>query len=154
MLWIDKDFDYNDQLAKKYLKYHDEYYDKGTVLKIQGHTGPVLVRFKGWGSYQDRFNFERMDGKHGGLWDSYNRAGPNAYVVEIVRPIYPPPEELVVELADTRNKPPEWDVQVGWIWYIVVMVVAMIFKNCLAIWVFATIVFFLWKNGFLNGGKK
>jgi hypothetical protein len=34
------------------------------------------------------------------------------------------------------------------------MVVGTIFKDRLMIWVFASAVFFLWKNGFLNGGNK
>ena len=41
--WIDWDFDYNDQLAKKYMKFKGEYYDVGTIAKIKGYDiKPIL----------------------------------------------------------------------------------------------------------------
>ena len=69
-------------------------------------------------------------------------------IIEIVEPVYYVPENT--GSANTRNCPPEWDVETGWIWYIIIMVVGTIFKARLLIWVFATAIFFLWKNGFLS----
>ena len=60
MLWIDWDFDYSDQLARRYMKYKGEYYDVGTICKIKGRYGPILARFLGW-KYNDRFCFEAVD---------------------------------------------------------------------------------------------
>jgi hypothetical protein len=161
MVWIDWDFDYSDQLTRKYMKYKGEYYDVGTICKIKGRDGkPKLVKFKGWHFNDDRSNFELIDKNDGSytLYDNYNRLGVNEYCLEIVMPVYPPKLEKIetsggkVGLPD-RDKPPSWDIEVAWIWYIVVMVVAIIFKDRWLIWGFATAIFFLWKNGFL-GGKK
>lgn len=157
MLWIDWDFDYNDQLAKKYMKYKGEYYDVGTIAKIKGPYGPVLARFVGW-RYGDRGCFELVDDKAFGLYDTYNRAGVMDYCLEIVVPVKPNLQQAETptdkySLPD-REKPPSWDVDVAWIWYIVIMVVAAIFKDKWLIWGFTTLIFFGWKNGFLNGGKK
>ena len=49
-----------------------------------------------------------------------------------------------------REKPPSWNIEVGWVWYIAIMLIATIFKDRVMIWAFATAVFFLWKKGFLK----
>lgn len=157
MLWIDWDFDYNDQLAKKYMKFKGEYYDVGTIAKIKGRYGPVIARFCGW-KYGDRGCFELIDGKAFGLYDTYNRAGVMDYCLEIVVPVKPNLQKKEEPSGGfglpERDKPPSWDVEVAWIWYIVIMAVATIFKDRLMIWAFVSAVFFLWKNGFLNNKKK
>ena len=53
-----------------------------------------------------------------------------------------------------RHRPSSWDIETGWIWYIIIMIVGTLFKDRLIVYVCATTYFFLWKNGFLNGGKK
>jgi hypothetical protein len=157
MLWIDWDFDYNDQLAKKYMKFKGEYYDVGTICKIKGPNGPRLVRFIGW-RYGDRGCFELIDGdSFFDLYDTYNRAGVMDYCLEIVVPVKPNLEQSEKSGGGfgtpERDKPPSWDIEVAWIWYIVIMAVGIIFKDRWLIWGFTTAVFFLWKGGFL-GGKK
>ena len=158
MLWIDRNFDYNDQLAKKYMKFKGEYYDVGTIAKIKGRYGPVLVRFVGW-QYGDRGCFELVDNNAYGLYDTYNLAGVMDYCLEIIVPVKPNLEQTITQYssnlgASKRDKPPSWDVEVAWIWYIVIMAIAIIFKGRLIIWTFVTVAFFLWKNGFLNNKKK
>ena len=151
MLWIDWDFDYNDQLAKKYMKFKGEYYDVGTIAKIKGRYGPVLARFVGW-RYGDRGCFELIDDEVFGLYDTYNRAGVMDYCLEIVVPVKPNLEQAETSAnsggfgVPSRDKPASWDIEVAWIWYIVIMAVAIIFKDRLMIWAFASAVFFLWKN--------
>ena len=154
MLWIDWDFDYSDQLARKYMKYKGEYYDKGTICKIKGMYGPVLVRFLGW-KYNDQFCFEAVnDDDSIGLYNSYNPAGVMDYCLEIVIPVRPNLEQANTTTVKgglpEKETPPSWDIEVGWIWYIAIMLIATIFKDRVLIWAFATIVFFLWKKGFLK----
>jgi hypothetical protein len=157
MLWIDWDFDYNDQLADKYMKYKGEYYDVGTICKIKGPYGPRLARFTGWKFGNDRNNFELVNKGDYGLYNSYNRAGVNDYCLEIVVPVKPNLQKTEASCngfgLPGRDKPPSWDVEVAWIWYIVIMAVGTIFKDRFLIWGFASAVFFLWKNGFLNNKK-
>lgn len=71
-------------------------------------------------------------------------------IIEIVEPIY---SEKCVEIVDNYNRPTSWDVEIGWIWYIIIMVVGTIFNDRLLIWGVATAVFFLWKNGKIGGNK-
>lgn len=159
MIWLDKNFDYNDQLAYKYMKFKGEYYDVGTICKIKGPYGPRLVRFMGWHFDNDRSNFEIVDKDDCWLYDTYNMAGVNDYCIEIITPIKPNLQK-VNELNNSgfglpdRDIPPSYDIEIGWIWYIVIMIAGTIFKDRLMIWTFATVVFFLWKKGYLNGGKK
>lgn len=157
MLWIDRNFDYNDQLAKKYMKFKGEYYDVGTIARIKGPYGPVLARFCGW-QYGDRGCFKLVDDKAYGLYNTYNRSGVMDYCLEIIVPVKPDLQQAETSSGNgglpEREKPPSWDIEVAWIWYIVIMAVAVIFKDRLLIWAFASAVFFLWKKGFLNGGKK
>lgn len=157
MLWIDWDFDYNDQLAKKYMKFKGEYYDVGTICKVKGPFGPVIVRFCGWKS-DGRRCFEPVGEKWVHLYDTYNRAGVMDYCLEIIVPVKPNVQKTEEPSGGyglpERDKPPSWDIDVAWIWYIVIMAVATIFKDRLMIWTFVSAVFFLWKNGFLNNKKK
>ena len=158
MLWTDWNFDYGDELAKKYMKFRGEYYDVGTICKIKGRNGPVLVRFLGW-DYNYKGNFEDLDNTIFGLFGDYTCAGVNDYCLEIVAPVKPNLQQSNgtngggIGLPE-REKPPSWDIEVGWIWYIVIMAVGLIFKDRWLIWGFTSAVFFLWKYGFLNGGKK
>ena len=154
MIWIDYDFDYSDPLAKKYMKYKGKYYDVGTICKIKGTNGPKLVRFMGWHFQNDRWNFELVDKNDYGLYNSYNRSGVMDYCLEIVHPIYPDLTPVVSTKPDNPNKPPSWEVEVAWIWYIAIMVVLVIFKDRWIGWIATTVIFFLWKNGFMNGGNK
>lgn len=153
MLWIDWDFDYDDKLAKKYMKFKGEYYDVGTIAKIKGRYGPVLARFCGW-KYGDRGCFELVDKKAYGLYDTYNYAGVMDYCLEVIEPIKPN-LQLTTSTGGNggvpnREKPPSWEVEVAWIWYIVIMFILMFFKARLLGWVATTLIFFGWKNGFFN----
>jgi hypothetical protein len=156
MLWIDYDFDYGDQLARIYMKYQGVYYDKGTIVRLRGPNGPVDATFMGW-QQGDRGNFEPIDGRSYRMYNSYGLQGANKYVLEILHPVYPNLRSIEERCSGfgmpERDKPPSWDVEVAWIWYIVIMAVAIIFKDRLMIWTFVSAVFFLWKNGFLNKKK-
>lgn len=155
MLWIDWDFDYNDQLARKYMKFKGEYYDVGTIAKIKGPYGPRLARFVGW-RYGDRGCFELLDDASFGLYDTYNCAGVMDYCLEIVVPVKPSFETTEPSTYSggfglpSRNKPPSWDVEVAWIWYIVIMFILLFFKARWLGWIATTLIFFGWKSGFFN----
>ena len=120
MIWTDWDFDYTDQLARKYMKFRGTYYDVGTICKIKAPKGPLTVKFVGW-KPRGKGCFVPIDdvSPFFYMYDSYDRVGVNDYCLEIVEPICPPKEELVVVPISGRERPYEWDVQVGWIWYIV-----------------------------------
>ena len=159
MLWIDRNFDYGDNLARKYMKYNGEYYDVGTICKVKGHYGPVLVRFVGWQYHSDRGCFEAInDNDRRGLYDTYGFAGVMNYCLEIVAPVKPSLQQTETHIdkggLPDREKPPSWDIEVAWIWYIVIMLVLVIFKDRWLGWIATSAIFFLWKNGILNGGKK
>ena len=154
MLWIDRNFDYSDQLARKYIKYKGEYYDVGTVCKIKGHYGPVLVRFLGW-KYGNRGCFATIEnGKSHELYNSYGPSGVMDYCLEIVHPVRINVQPTMVSTSNDRDKPPSWDVEVAWIWYIAIMLVTVIFKDRIGLWILESFIFFCWKEGFFKGGKK
>lgn len=152
MLWLDYDFDQNDQLARQYMKYQGRYYDIGTKVKIKGPRGAVKATFVGW-KYRGRGCFISDNQSYFDLYDNYDFSAANKYIEEIIEPVYPN-LQLITTSTNQREKPPSWDVEVAWIWYIVIMAVAVIFKDRWLIWGFVSAVFFLWKGGFLKGGKK
>ena len=153
-MWLlDPNFDWNDQLAREYLKFRGQYYDVGTKVKIKlgGGTNKVVETvFLGWSyngsgggkSFECEFPYSK----------NYDYSTTELYIVEIIHPIYPK-LEIITEKTVNRNCPDSWDIEIGWVWYILIMVVGAIFKDRVMIWFFASAVFFLWKNGFLNGGK-
>lgn len=155
MNWHYFGFDPSDQLAHIYLKYNGEYYDKGTIVKLYGRKAPIIARWTGW-NLGDKNCFELLNPEDWvNLYHNYDRANTNVYILEIVVPIKPnlqQTEELNgkgFSLPD-RETPPSWNVEIGWIWYIAIMLVATIFKDRLMIWCFVTAVFFLWKKGYLK----
>lgn len=157
MIWTDWNFDYTDQLARKYMKFRGAYYDVGTICKVKGPKGPVTVKFTGW--VQGRFdkNFEIVDKNLNPffyMYDDYDRVGVNDYCLEIINPVYPQKEELVTTPVSGREKPPSWDVEVAWIWYIAIMLGTVIFKERIGLWILETVVFFGWKEGFFSNKKK
>lgn len=127
----------------QYLEYKGKLYDVGTKVRIKTRwNGIQEATFYGWGDWP--FRGEKVTGQ-------FYSFDADKYIVEIIDPV-----EIIVEQTDVNNRdcPPSWDVEIGWVWYIVIMGAGIIFKERLLIWVFATAIFFLWKNGFLNGGKK
>lgn len=152
MIWFDPEFDRNDQLARKYMKYQGQYYDVGTKVMIKGPRGPVKATFMGW-RYQSRGCFEAESGSIFDLYDKYTYDAANIFILEIIEPVQPQ-IQAVPSKTDNRDKPPSWDVEVGWIWYIAIMVILAFFKARWIGWIAATIIFFGWKGGFFNNKKK
>ena len=152
-------------MSETVLLFQGKYYDVGTKVKF--------IRKYQWNSVTEGTI----------IWiepnsitiETYNDINYNIFVSdvdkmikEIIEPIYytgsvqPPIQPSAsgtdvlykgVEANKNRNYPSEGDVEVGWIWYIIIMLVGAIFKDRWIIWVVATFYFFSWKNGFL-GGKK
>lgn len=151
MIYLDNNYDWNDQLAAKYLLYKGIYYDIGTKVKINSICGVQDAVFTGWQPYTGQsFQMECACGEHYG-----SSFGANQYIVEILEPVYADLSEYIeTDYAVQRQSPPKWDIEMGWIWYITIMLVGIIFKERLLIWLLTSAIFFGWKFGFLNGGKK
>lgn len=132
-------------MKHKYLYYKNQYYDAGTVVKIKTRwKGTKEVTFRGWKPNGCTFLED-------GITDNCYWFETEKYIVDIVRPVYP---KNLIEKANDREHPSPWDMEIGWIWYIIIMILGSIFKARLMIWIFTTAYFFLWKNGFLKGGSK
>jgi hypothetical protein len=79
-----------------------------------------------------------------------NFIGKYEQYIEIIKPIYyQNPAPLKPQNIFTQTGSGSWDahneVCMGFIWYIAVMLIAIIFKARVGIWILATIVYFLWK---------
>ena len=148
----EKESGYGVMPVEYFLRYKGQCYDVGTRLrfKIVSFGSPEEGTIE-WFSH-NKVCIRLTDGSQhllSTMWPLDNT------IVEIIEPVYY--EEPTVEYKRGLKGgvcPPEDDVFVGWVWYIVIMLVGIIFKDRFTIWVVATAVFFLWKNGFLNGGKK
>ena len=130
-----------------YFKYHELLYDVGTKVRFkqkyqwQGITEGTVIRI----------NPNSIDVKHEGDVTTIYRWDIESKIIEIVEPVYY--TKVIESLPNNRVYPSESSVELGWIWYIIIMVVGAIFKDKLMIWVCATAYFFMWKNG-LFGGRK
>ena len=142
--------------TKYFIFYKGLCYDVGTKLKFKAYSGQYPYKYylgikKG---KIEKFigSAVFIKGDDGELYKYStieNLVDFDNIIVEIIRPVYYIPENQ----ADGRERPVPWDIETGWIWYIIIMTVGIIFKDRITIWVFTSIIFFLWKNGFLNGGK-
>lgn len=121
-----------------YLEYNGKKYDVGTKVKTKG--GDILMVERG--------------GVTGIQLRNHNysipiRACTANIIVEIVEPV-----EVRTPLVYSSGRTPPVVTDIGWIWYIVIMVGGAFFYERLLVWTFATIYFVLWLKGFFNGGKK
>lgn len=130
-----------------FLRYKGQCYDVGTRL-----------RFKRFG-YEEEGQIEWFINNNvgirltnGSLWTIGMLWGLDNTITEIIEPVYyvEPPKKKVYG----GPLPSEDDLFVGWVWYIVIMLIGTIFRANVAIWIFSTAIFLLWKNGFFNGGSK
>ena len=107
----------------------------GTIIACNG--GSIVVKFDdGFSESIGKLYIQRCDD------------------IEIITPVYCEDTNINAPTKSNNNCPPSWEVEVAWIWYIVIMLVLVIFKARWIGWIATTAIFFLWKNGFFNGGKK
>lgn len=128
-----------------FLRFQGKCYDVGTKIKIKTLFGAeecTIVKINSHDCYVRGENISQS------IWK--NKA--NDIIVEVIEPVYYV-ETIINQPINTRTCPPVWDVEIGWVWYLIVMGVGAIFNARLLIWIVATVVFFSWKNGFSNGGK-
>ena len=127
-------------MNKKYLYFQGKYYDVGTKVLIKTRwNGVQEATFYGWTGFP--FRGENVWGQN------YYSFDVEKYIVDIIDPIEVNLQPISV---DNKDCPPDWDVEIGWIWYILIMVVGTIFNARLLIWIVATVVFFSWKKGFFR----
>lgn len=134
-----------------FIRYKELCYDVGTRLRFKvslygGVKEGVIDRF-----INNHVIIRCDDGELYSFCTTRNLVNFDKEIVEIIDPVYYTPNYI---FGQNRKRPPSWDLEIGWIWYIIIMVVGAIFKDRLMIWVCATVYFFLWKNGVINGGKK
>lgn len=134
-----------------FLRYKGLCYDVGTRLRFRNCTAPWAIVYEGtieWFSHNSAF----IRLTNGGQYELFTTWPLDNLILEIIHPVYyEEPPKVPVRGGPL---PPENDIFIGLVWYIVIMLVGAIFKDRLTIWVCATAYFFLWKNGYFNRGKK
>lgn len=137
-------------VVEYFIRYKGERYDVGTRLRFKTGTASWAGILEGTIEIisHNVFYIRLTDG---GMWKLSKVLPLENRIVEIVYPVYyqDPPVEYVRGIQGGPC-PPEDQIFVGWIWYIAIMVIGALFKEALLIWVIASAVFFLWKNGFFN----
>ena len=132
-----------------FLRYQGKCYDVGTRLKFKPFSWFDPMEGTIESISHNTILIQLIDGR---TWELSKVWSLDNTITEIIEPVYY--EEPPVVYRRGGAYPPEESVFIGWIWYIIIMLVGTIFKDRFMIWAFASAVFFLWKNGFLNGGKK
>ncbi len=137
-----------------FIKFRGMCYDVGTRLKFKQSTAtwePILIGVIE--KIAPSFAYIRAtDGKLYEFSTVQGLVNFEKIIIEIVSPVY------YTGAMPKRQKnqcvcPSQGDVDIGWMWYIIIMVVGTIFNARLTIWIFASLIFFAWKNGYMNGGK-
>ena len=138
----------------QYFEFKGVRYGIGTIVKIPRSQNIQLfskenliieTEFVGGGAFRCI--------SHYGFINLYEKDlnGKLAPYIEIIKPVYyQEPEVSESQNIFLSTGSGSWDayndVCIGLIWYIIVMIVGMLFKERFAIWIFATIVFFIWKS--------
>ena len=138
-----------------YFEFKGARYPVGTVVKI---TEKEMKRIGADNPYITILNhYENSDGTHSCLiLKSYNDWG----VVKSceMNTFFNNFEDIVEEVtllptiqAGNRYKDKEVDVMLyGWIFYILIMLVSVLFKDFIYIWIIVSVVFWIWRKGKLN----
>ena len=133
-----------------FIRYKGLFYDVGTRLKFKAYSYGYYWGIKE-GIIEKFINTTAFIRGDDGILYEYstikNLIDFDKVIIEIIEPVYYVPEGTT---GNNHDCPPDWDVEIGWIWYIITMVVGVIFKDRILIWVFATAIFFLWRRGYLN----
>ena len=136
-----------------YFKYNGKYYGVGTLVKIKDinkqHCGfNSILKFTGYNLNDERYCFRSLYG----AWTIYKFSNEEIalYVQEIL-------EEGNLELENKKTIHPQYieGIVSAWIWYILIMVFALLFKgieNIIITWIVATFIFFRWRHHKINGG--
>lgn len=140
-----------------FIRYKGALYDIGTILKIHYCNNVIegtiedfygsKVYIRDSNGYLHEFSTIRNHGTNDYAFCNFDKM-----IVEIVKPVYYT-GPISGENSNKRNCPPDWEIEMGWIYYILAMVVGTLFHSRWVIYIFATIIFFAWKNGFLNNNK-
>ena len=134
-------------MKASYLEFHGKCYVVGTRMLVNPGVGNIGEAI--FNGYKDgRYEFiDCANGRvfHTGLY-------PPAKILDIIEPVE---VEYVASIyhKSKRHQPMDWEIDNAWIWYIIIMIGGTFFYDRLLIWIFATIYFILWKNGFLGGNK-
>ncbi len=142
--------DSNEITVRTYLPYKGIYYDVGTRLRFKARANGFYVGVRE-GVIEKFINttmfIKADDGIIYEFCTTRNLVNFDKEILEIIEPVYwAPPEETLTQ-HNNQNRPAPWDIEIGWIWYIVIMIVGSIFKERFMVWVMATAIFFLWKSG-------
>lgn len=137
--------------VENFLRYKGLCYDVGTKLRFYARIHQINIGVKE-GVIEKFINGTVYIKTDDGFTYSYSTVPCHSifdYIIEIIKPIYY--EEEPKQLSkNNKNYPSEDSVFIGWIWYIIIMVVGTVFNERLLVWVFATAFFFLWKNGLMS----
>lgn len=140
--------------VEQFIRYKGLFYDVGTRLKFKAISYNYYCGIKE-GVIEKFINstvFIRADdGKLYEYSTIRHSVDFDKLIIEIITPVYCAPEKLVP--TKNNNAPAPWDVEIGWIWYIIIMVVGTIFQDRILIWLVATVIFLAWKSGKLGGNK-
>lgn len=130
-----------------YLKFDGKYYDVGTIVLLEefGKTYEAIYEGRKTINKYTCEIFNRID-------ENIPVFGGGYKILKILKPIPAPSEDELLHKQQEDAKrhltgyPSQGTVDMAWMWYIVVMLLATIFKDRIFIWVASTIYFFWWKS--------
>jgi hypothetical protein len=134
-----------------FIRFKEKCYDVGTKLKFRNPYGKSIMEGEIILISHNHFCVKLIDGTE---WQLSKTRPLDNIIIEIINPVYYKEPPVVYGRSIAGGALPYEDaIFIGWVWYIIIMIVGIIFKECVMIWVFASLIFFAWKNGFFNGGK-
>lgn len=135
-------------MKQNYVVYKGKRYNSGDTIDILWHTCGSLNSYKHTGTFidcdeeKDEYRFS-VDGI------TYNFNKVCFYQIMYNKTANNNTQPIV---SNTSNKPTFKDelkidsLLIAWIWYVFIMALAVIFKDCVLIWVLASVIFFSYRN--------
>ena len=131
------------QMDEHTLKFHGHFYGSGTKVLIEDFGEVKTAVFWNTLLHPEKSRFECI-GQYNGQYVS-----DSCKVIKILEPIDASLENTHLRQSNNQNActngyPSQGDVQMGWVWYIIVMLFAFICEDKIVIWGTTTVIFWLW----------
>lgn len=132
-----------------YFEFQGQKYYPGTKVRMKDRTlgGTFIATFKSRNIYSDRED-ELC------FYHKYLFINSVDYLQSSILEIVEIPNTTEGIYCTNRRCPSDWQVEMGITWYIIIMIACSLLQARWLAWIFVTGYFLLWRNGFMNGGKK
>lgn len=125
-------------MIRNYFEIDGEKYYTGTVIVVSRMGKQVKATFVGYHEQLQKYVYEINNGKC--------FVDENSFYENLVSITNVMNNNVQLPTEKTKMDRHIDGLTLGWAWYIFLMALSVLFKDCIGLWIFISIVFFSWRN--------